>query len=312
MDDPVNLQNSIRTFGIEVKVTDHCNQRCFHCVNNDNGRSGKNIDHDLIIDRLFQWRRSSNNLLNIREVRFTGGEPILNLPAMIKMVRCCNEVGIRSGVNTNGSMITTDVASRLKSAGITVMKVSLDAMSKDIHQQIRGVDASFEASLNGIKVAVDEGFKVIARFTLCHLNSSQLVDCYKFAEKAGVSKFQVKPLINSGRARGCGHFLTNLEIRSILKNFSEKIVKDKMIPEILCLPQDDTLGMQTKACGSIDKIYISTDGKVRTCNFLSSGWEEGLTSYSFEEIVSSRISNVIPQKFNGDNVLPGCPQYSSG
>jgi MoaA/NifB/PqqE/SkfB family radical SAM enzyme len=308
--DSTGGEKSVTPMGIEVKVTDSCNQRCFHCVNMDNDKSGKNINDDLIIERLNQWRRSNRGTqVKIIEVRFTGGEPLLNLPAVISVAECCSELGIRSGVNTNGALITVDVARCLKESGMDIMKVSLDALDENIHQKIRGPGSSLKACLNGIHIAATAGFQVIVRFTLSRLNSSQIFDCYEFAEQSGASKFQIKPLINAGRARGSDQFLSKTEIRVFLEALSKRSKGSPTVPEILCWSPDDACGMRAKACGSIHKIYISTDGKVYTCNFLPSGWEADLKVNSLEEIFDSRISNVMTQKISGCNVLAGCPQY---
>jgi MoaA/NifB/PqqE/SkfB family radical SAM enzyme len=306
----VNSASFSKTIGIEVKITDRCNQKCFHCVNMDNGWSGLNIDHALIIKRLYEWGQSpQRSRVNIKELRITGGEPLLNIRGVVEIISCCSALGIRSGINTNGSLLKMDVARRLKAAGMTVMKLSLDAMQENILRRIRGTEASLEKSLNGIKIAVDTGFKVVARFTLSRLNSRQLLPCYEFAKLSGISKFQVKPLINAGRARGSGAFMTKEQILLLLEKLSKATTNSQTIPEILCWHPGEAFGMRTKACGSIDKIYISTDGIVTTCNFLASGWTEDLTRHHLCEIIFNRESNVISQKINGIEVLPGCPQY---
>lgn len=299
-----------KTIGIEVKITDRCNQKCFHCVNSDNGKYGSDINHDLIIKRLYEWDRSSHPLHpRIEDLRITGGEPLLNIRSMIEIITCCSKLGIRSGVNTNGSLITMDVASCLRAAGMTVMKISLDAMQNNILKKIRGPEASLKKILNGIRIAVSTGFKVIARFTLCRLNSDQLITCYEFTKLAGVSKFQVKPLINAGRAMGSSEFITKTQILALLQKLSKAADSSPTIPEILCWHPADAFGMRAKACGSINKIYISTDGRVSTCNFLPEGWTDDLTHHRLEEILLNKESNVIARKINGTKVLPLCPQY---
>ena len=95
----------------------------------------------------------------------------------------------------------------------------------------------------------------------------------------------------------------------LLEALSKRSKGSPTVPEILCWHPDEACGMQAKACGSIHKIYISTDGKVCTCNFLPSGWEADLKANSLEEIFDNRISNVMTQKINGCDVLAGCPQY---
>lgn len=296
--------------GIEVKVTDRCNQSCFHCVNRDAGASGMQVDHRLVIARLREWGRSTHpGRPHIEDVRLTGGEPLLNVEGVADIVRCCSDLGLRSGINTNGSLITREVAGSLRLAGMSVMKISLDAVTEEVQLLTRGSSDSLAACLKGISVAVEAGFEVIARFTLSRLNDGQLLPCYRFARDAGVAKFQVKPLIDVGRATGCGQFLEKAEIRSLLARLAEQAECRRTVPEILCWPPDDAFGMQAKACGSINKIYVATDGRVTTCNFLRPTWEQDLSMHSLEEIVRDRTAKVLPRNHCGFRILDGCPHY---
>lgn len=302
--------NGSNKIGIEVKVTDRCNQNCFYCVNRDAGSGGKDLDHALFVERLLEWRRCSrNSAWEIDEVRITGGEPLVNDSGVMAIVKACRSAGMISGINTNGSLLTKDLASRLKDAGMSVAKISLDTLEADTFKRIRGPEALRESSLNGIRVAVDAGFQVIVRFTLCALNKDELVRCYAYAASAGASRFQVKPLIPAGRGRTSEQRLDRRALSRVIHAFSKDIPETPTVPEILCLPPEEAFGLPAKACGSIRKIYVSASGQVSACNYLPAGPFGELSSQSLEDILHARAWHTPAVRYHQSRVLAGCPQY---
>lgn len=303
--------NGSKKIGIEVKVTDRCNQNCFYCVNSDGGSGGgKDIDHALFMERLREWRHSAeNSAWVIKEVRITGGEPLLNISGVIAIVNGCSSTGMISGINTNGSLLTNDMACRLKDAGMRVMKISLDTLEADTHKKIRGSEDPLENTLNGIRISIDTGFQVIVRFTLSRLNKHELVRCYEYAKSIGASRFQVKPLIAAGRGKMCGARLSRRELLDVIHRFSNEVGNTSAVAELLCFPPEEACGLPGKACGSINKIYISSDGKVCACNFLSGGVFGDISSQSLEDILHARSLHTKNDVYYNNSVLAGCPQY---
>ena len=86
-----------QNLGIEVKITDQCNLSCFHCMNNDGPSKVRNIDTDFFIKSLteFQDTRKPGSL-RIDHIRMTGGEPLMNLDAVLK-TKYWGSVGFSAG-----------------------------------------------------------------------------------------------------------------------------------------------------------------------------------------------------------------------
>ncbi|MBC2717200.1 MAG: radical SAM protein [Desulfobacteraceae bacterium] len=306
----MNSINGSKKIGIEVKVTDRCNQNCLYCVNSDGGSGGSDIDHALFMERLREWRHSAEkSTWEINEVRITGGEPLLNESGTMAMINGCSSIGIISGINTNGSLLANDISCRLKDAGMKVAKISLDTLEPDMFKKICGSGASLENTLNGIRISIEAEFQVIIRFTLSRLNKHELVRCYEYATSIGASRFQVKALIAAGRGKMCGAGLGRRELLRVINDFSNEVRRTSTIPEILCFPPEEAFGLPAKACGSINKIYISTSGQVGTCNYLSGGMIGNISSQSLEDIFNLRSLNTKIDLYNNNRVLAGCPQY---
>ncbi|MGB8951351.1 MAG: radical SAM protein [Candidatus Aminicenantales bacterium] len=293
---------------IEVKLTDRCNQRCFYCVNDDDVESGALIDGRFFIQRLREWAEDKeSSVFEIKEVRMTGGEPLLYPKAVAEIARACRRLGIRSGINTNGSLITLPLLRSLKKAGMEVVKISFDGLDKAVYGKMRDETFSPEKILRGVKAAVHNGFKVILRFTLTRYNQNELIACYQKARDLGVYKFQIKPLIDAGRAHGSNGFLAREKIHQSLAELEKVTSGEILIPEILCWPPDHLSGFKYSICGSIKKIYVCTDLRVMICNYVPvTEFIGDLTQETLDTILRGREVDIWVSQ-EGHRIIKGCP-----
>jgi len=297
--------------GIEVKVTDRCNQGCLHCVNDDRGPAGDDIDHRLFTRRLEELVFDEGGRdPKIKEVRITGGEPLLNLSGVTEIAESCTALGIKSGLNSNGLLLHAgDTLDRLGASGIRIVKVSLDSLNPGVFEKLRGRGGDLGDVLEGISLSVKAGFEVIVRFTVTTLNREELVPCYRFARESGASRFQVKPLIESGRGCLIGAGLSPSQLSQAFEALSRVAEPSSCIPEILCTPPGEAFGMAAKSCGSLDKIYISVNGDVCSCNFIPGRRIGSIKKMSLSEILETRAELEVFESIRSELVLAGCPRY---
>jgi radical SAM protein with 4Fe4S-binding SPASM domain len=134
----------LRNFDIEI--TFGCNARCRMCPlygehRDDqpsrsvaNGR--KELTTEAIRSVLLQCAR-----MGTERVLFTGGEPVLR-PDLSELVGFGSSLGMSVGVNTNGIILTEDVARDLTAAGLDTLQISLDGPA-EVHNSIRRVPNMF-------------------------------------------------------------------------------------------------------------------------------------------------------------------------
>jgi len=84
--------------------------------------------------------------LGVIGVGITGGEPLLR-PDLLAIAGHGARRGLLMHLNTNGTLVTDDVASGLADAGVTSVNVSLDAPEAALHDRLRGRDGSFSRVL---------------------------------------------------------------------------------------------------------------------------------------------------------------------
>jgi len=297
---------------MEVKVTSRCNQQCFHCANDDGPFADSDLDWNAFNSRLEEWARAKeSSACAIREVRMTGGEPLVNFEAVLGIAACCRRLGIPSGINTNGLLFDPARIAALKESGLETVKVSFDAVTMAAYSRMRGPLSSLEELFKIIRHLADSRFKVILRYTLSRVNREQLAACFNLGLGVGASQFQIKPLIRSGRARNLDAFLSPGEVNQTLRDLSRAAAQRGLATEILCWPRAEGIDFSYKICGSADKIYISPNLVVTICNYVASGDTPSigdLTDTPLEPLLGRRVEEEAwLDDIGGHRLVKGCP-----
>ncbi len=302
------MNDSKDRVSFEVKITDRCNARCFHCVNEDSPRKRSVIDAPLFVRRLEEWAETRDrSIAAITEIRMTGGEPLLCPDAAVSIAAGATRLGIRSGINTNGIRLDSSMLTRLKSAGLRTIKISFDATDEPTYRKMRDCDSSLEELNRNIRSTVEEGFDVILRFTLCRYNLDRLPSCYRSAREFGAAKFQVKPLIMAGRAVREDAFLTAAEVNRALFELAAAAGKAGPKVEILCWPPQGPASFKYKICGNINKLYFTTKLKAIICNYVPDSRAIGSLQKDSLETILRRRRTLEPAGHKAYRWIKGCP-----
>ena len=177
-------------------ITRRCNLKCLHCYINATAEGGDELTTEEALGVIDQLAEVKSPL-----IVFTGGEPLLRRD-LFKLAEYAVSKGIKVALSTNGTLITRDVARRLKDVGFSYVGVSLDSTNPEFHDRFRGVDGAFLMAVNGIKNAINEGLDVGLRFTLTSRNIDDVQHYIEFALSLGVRRITFYHLSASGRAQG--------------------------------------------------------------------------------------------------------------
>ncbi len=146
---------------LRVSLTDRCNLRCSYCMPAE-GLEWLPTEETLTDDEVVRLVTIGVEHLGIREVRFTGGEPLLrrglaDIVARTKMLRPTPEVSI-----TTNALGLSRTAETLAAAGLDRVNVSLDTIRRDVfweitrrdrlHDVVAGLEAAQRAGLGPVKV----------------------------------------------------------------------------------------------------------------------------------------------------------------
>ncbi len=149
---------------LRISVTDRCNFRCGYCMPKDVfGRGYKFLRKKQLLS--YEEIQRLVNLFSgfgVTKLRLTGGEPLLrkDIEHLISMLASVH--GIRDiALTTNASLLTMERAKLLRNSGLNRVNISLDALDKDIYQQINEINSPLDNVLRGIDHAMEAGFEAV-------------------------------------------------------------------------------------------------------------------------------------------------------
>ena len=128
---------------------------------------------------------------------FSGGEPLIR-PDFFELAEYAQQKGVRPTLSTNGTLITREVAARIKEIGVGYVGISLDGL-QDVNDKFRGVEGAFEKAMAGIQNCVAAGQRVGLRFTINHHNIQELDNIFDFIERENINRVCFYHLVYSGR-----------------------------------------------------------------------------------------------------------------
>ncbi|MBC7081680.1 MAG: radical SAM protein [Thermoplasmatales archaeon] len=182
-------------FQVVWDVTKACNLKCKHCYS----ASGKKGEDEMDTE---QAKRAIDILANagVTILAFSGGEPLVRKD-IFELAKYASDKGMYVAMATNATLITKEVARKMKESGISFVQISLDGSTEEIHDDFRGVKGAFKKTVEGIKNCVEEGFFVEVSTTATHFNYKQIPDIIDLCEKLHVNWFMVFNFIPTGRGQ---------------------------------------------------------------------------------------------------------------
>lgn len=180
---PVVVWNSTKT----------CNLKCRHCyMSSDNKKYQNELttqEAKSFIDDLADF--------HVPVLLFSGGEPLIR-PDFFELAEYAQAKGVRPTLSTNGTLITREVAQRIKDIGVGYVGISLDGL-QEVNDQFRGVEGAFQKAMEGIQNCVAVGQRVGLRFTINHHNIQELENIFDFIERENINRVCFYHLVYSGR-----------------------------------------------------------------------------------------------------------------
>src|SRR4030043_674630 len=179
------------------EITRSCNLLCAHC--RSSSASGIYED-ELSTEECF---RLIDEIAEMGKpvLILSGGEPLLRQD-LFQIAEYAVRKGLRVVMGTNGTLITPDVAARLKAVPISRVAVSIDFPTNDLQDKFRGQAGAFQAAVSGIALLRQAGVEVQINSTITRLNMKYLNELLELALKSGAVAFHPFMLVPTGRGKG--------------------------------------------------------------------------------------------------------------
>ncbi|MBC7725984.1 MAG: GTP 3',8-cyclase MoaA [Burkholderiaceae bacterium] len=146
---------------LRISLTDRCNLRCTYCMPAE-GLPTQPANQLLQADEIGRLTRIAVQELGVRQVRFTGGEPLLRKD-LVDIIAACAALEPRPEISlTTNAIGLSSRAAALAAAGLDRINVSLDTVHAATFLQVTrrpflervlaGIDAASAAGLTPVKI----------------------------------------------------------------------------------------------------------------------------------------------------------------
>ena len=262
---------------LRVSLTDRCNLRCTYCMPPE-GLDWLPKVEVLTDDEIVRLVRIGVERLGIREVRFTGGEPLLR-PGLVGIVAATTALAPRPEVSlTTNAIGLARVAPALAAAGLDRINVSLDTVDRDRFKQLTHRDR-FDDVLAGLAAAHRAGLTPVKvnAVLLRGINEVDAVPLLDFCLEHGYQlRFIEQMPLDAHHAWTRGEMVT---AEDILERLSAAHTLTPDSEERGSAPAERwlvdggpaTVGVIASVtrsfCGTCDRTRLTADGQIRNCLF---------------------------------------------
>jgi radical SAM protein with 4Fe4S-binding SPASM domain len=170
-------QTCAAPFLIVWDFTHRCNLRCSHCYQDSDSREMPNEltteEAKRVIDQFEE--------AGVVAIAFSGGEPLMRRD-FFELAGYASKKGFYVTLASNGTLITRDVARKIKKAGVEYAEISLDGFEKT-HDRFRGIPGMWRKACRGIRNCVEEGLDTCVAVTVTKWNLKEIPELIDFVEK---------------------------------------------------------------------------------------------------------------------------------
>lgn len=194
------------------EITRSCNLNCAHCrASAESCRYEGELSSQECFDLIDDIREVGRPILIL-----TGGEPLMR-DDFFDIARHAADRGLRVVVGSNGTLVTGEIAAKMKEVSIARLGVSIDFPARELQDDFRGALGAYESALAGIEYARGCGIEVQVNSTITRLNAQYLDELVDLAIGVGAVAFHPFLLVPTGRGRELKeHALTAQEYERLL------------------------------------------------------------------------------------------------
>ena len=268
---------------ITFLMTHKCPLNCLMCWTKE---ADQKSEPD--IKWLYKAIRDASLWKGVKEIMFSGGEPLLRYKEVIELVTYANSLGLYTSVISSGWNINYKILKQLHGAGLNCFLVSLDGANAETHDKIRGKKGSFDKL---IQLATDiDNLKKIPRpyipysplkdqfyFSIMSVilkqNHNQLTDIYNLIMKMKADSINFQAVTTDAKEKGLWiekHELPELEkqINNLIKlkkddgRISNRAGFLKTVPLYF---SDNTIPKKVKCYAGYGDLIIKANKSASTC-----------------------------------------------
>lgn len=301
------LPKKIHPVVANVKLIENCNSRCITC---DYWRrdypAGLNTERSIqLLDEIYK--------INIRNVRFTGGETLLRKD-FFEILKTRNQGDFHKIVLATNGLLLERFADQINDSIITNVTVSLDAIGEN-NDNIRGIKGYYNTAMRGLE-KINKRKKIVSTVTKVLVND--LEDLILLCIEKGYDYDINLPNNNL-------YFCTSEEVKKTLRDLwpsqddvnktmeilaKYNILNDKLIQNASLYLTKGRFALSHCMLGYVE-VDIESNGDVRTgCNVF--GAIGNVNNSNLAEIISSKpYMNSVSRMYNFNCPVCACGYATS-
>jgi GTP 3',8-cyclase len=300
---------------LRVSLTDRCNLRCAYCMPPE-GLDWLPAPEVLTGDEIARLIRIGVETLGIREVRFTGGEPLLRRD-LVSIIEATAALSPRPDIalTTNGIGLERRAA-ELRAAGVDRINVSLDTLRPEVFRKLTRRDRLTDV-LSGLAAAAAVGFTPVKvnAVLMRDVNDEEAPGLLRYCAERGYElRFIEQMPLDAQHGWKRAEMVTAEEIVRLLSasfELSEDTERTRgAAPAETYLVNGGPARVGVIAsvtrpfCGACDRVRLTADGQIRNCLFAraESDLRAALRSGASDEEIAARWRSAVASKLPGHGI----------
>lgn len=256
---------------ISWNTTNRCNMSCKHCYRDAGNELADELNTEEAKGLIEEIAKAGFKI-----IIFSGGEPLMRSD-IFELIQHAAKFKLRPVLGSNGTLITREIASRLKDVGAMGVGISLDSLDSSRHNGFRGLKRGWEETIRGMENCREAGLGFQVHTTVMDWNYEEVLNITDFAVKIGAVAHHIFFIVPTGRAVNIqGEFLSAEQYEELLTNIVNKQKEVSIEVKPTCAPQFMRIAKQkgvsyrfTKGClAGISYCIINPKGDVQPCAYL--------------------------------------------
>ncbi len=213
----------VKRFVLQWHLSETCNLKCLHCYQEKH--QPVQLKYEQLINIYRQYKELLKKLKMKGHINITGGEPLCN-PYLFKILDLIKKDSdlISFSILTNGTLITEEIAKKIKEYNPYYVQVSLEG-GKKINDYIRG-NGTYKRIAQGIMNLRKQDIFTSISFTATKINYKEFPKVVRYAKKYKVNNVWSDRYISLGDSQDKDLMLNYDETReylSIMNNERKKL-----------------------------------------------------------------------------------------
>lgn len=174
-------------------ITERCNLRCRMC--GDQWRADQQLSRPTLTLAEIEPVVRAARRLRTMIISLTGGEPLLH-PDIYAILELIREQGIAAHMCSNGTLLNEERVAKLARTSLKSISVSLDSSIPAVHDQLRGREGAFAATVAGLTLlrAAMPALRINVNCTLSKVNVTNIAEIVSLVKDLGCDKISFAPI----------------------------------------------------------------------------------------------------------------------